>query len=265
MVAVDLNADLAEGEIFTATDLALLDIVTSASLACGFHAGSREVMREAAAACVTSNVTIGAHVSYRDRTGFGRRPLDVAPDQLVIDLLEQYDVLTSEARTAGASVSYVKPHGALYGRMAVDPVVADCVVEAVSRSGATVLVAQAGTVVVEPAVRAGLTVVFEGFPDRGYLPDGRLAARGDPGALIEDPGEVGRRAVSLVQRGGTAAVDGTWTPVIAQTLCIHGDADHAVDTARAVRSALEQSGVLVRSYLPPRPGGFDAGTSAAGR
>lgn len=255
MVAVDLNADLAEGETVTASDLALLDTVTSASLACGFHAGNRKVMREVADACVARQVVVGAHVSYRDRQGFGRRPLDVPHEQLVEDILEQHDALIVEARAAGTTVSFVKPHGALYNRMAVDPLVAGAVVEAVSRSGGTVLVAQAGTVVVEPALRAGLRVVFEGFPDRGYLADGRLESRGRPGALIEAPEEVGRRAVSLACDGGILAVDGTWTPVVAETLCVHGDTGQADATARAVRSALERNGVVIRSPIRPGPTG----------
>ncbi len=145
--------------------------------------------------------------------------------------------------------------------MGVDPEVARAVVEAVCRTGTAVLVAQPDTVVVEQADRAGLQVVLEGFPDRGYLPDGRLVPRDQPGALVEDPVEVGRRAVSLVRAGGVDAVDGTWTPVVAQTLCIHGDTDQAVDTARAVRSALEVSGIVVMSFLGTTPAGPGAGTT----
>jgi UPF0271 protein len=247
--AVDLNADLAEGARLTAGDLAVLASVTSASLACGFHAGSPEVMRDTASACVARGVAIGAHVSYRDREGFGRRAMAVPTAQLVRDLVDQWVTLAVQVDAVGGAVSFVKPHGALYHQMGTDPAAADAVVAAMVDVGAATLVAQAGTMVVERAREAGVRVVPEGFPDRAYLPDGRLASRAAPGALIEDPEEVGRRAVSLIRRGGVAAVDGTWTAVDAETLCIHGDSEGAADTARAVRAALDARGVAVRSFI----------------
>jgi 5-oxoprolinase (ATP-hydrolysing) subunit A len=253
MGTVDLNADLAEGETLTPTDLTVLDVVTSASLACGFHAGNPEVMRATAAACLGRGVTIGAHVSHRDRVGFGRRPIDREPSLLVRDIIEQCEVLSREVRAVGGEVSYAKPHGALYNQMGVNAVVAASVVEALSLLGVRVLVAQAGTVVVEPARRAGLRVVLEGFPDRGYRSDGLLARRGEPGAQIDDPVVVGRRAVSLVSRGGLEAIDGTWTAIEVETLCIHGDAPNPAETARAVRSALADEGITLRSFLPAEP------------
>jgi 5-oxoprolinase (ATP-hydrolysing) subunit A len=254
MDAVDLNADLAEGETLTSADLALLDVVTSANLACGFHAGSRALMREAAAVCHGRGIAIGAHVSYRDRDGFGRRPVERAPELLVGDIVEQCAALSEEAGAVGGQVDYVKPHGALYHRMGVDPAVAASVVDAVRRGPAPLLVAQPGTVVVAVARRAGVRVVFEGFPDRGYLPSGALTDRGGPGAVIDDPAAVAERARSLVERGGVAAVDGAWTLVEVDTLCIHGDTPGAAAAARAVRSALVAAGVLVRSFLASGPG-----------
>ena len=256
---MDLNADLAEGDALTDADRGVLAWVTSASLACGFHAGGAEVMRSTAAACVDRGVAIGAHVSYRDRAGFGRRPLDVGPETLARDIVEQWTVLDREVRDVGGAVSFVKPHGALYHRMGLDPVVAAAVVGAVHQVGALALVAQAGTAVDEAATRVGLRVVAEGFPDRAYLPDGRLAPRTDPGALVEDPVAAGGRAVALTVRGGAVAIDGTWTPIEVETLCIHGDDAGAADTARTVRAALERAGVTVRSFLagngpePTRP------------
>jgi UPF0271 protein len=249
MVTVDLNADLAEGEHLTPLDLTILDVVTSASLACGFHAGNRAVMRAAAAACLARGVTIGAHVSYRDRTGFGRRPVHPPSGMLVADITEQCEVLSGEVDAAGGEVAYVKPHGALYNQMGVDAAVAASVVEAVALQGIRVVVAQAGTVVADRAREAGLRVVPEGFPDRGYRPDGRLQDRAGPGALITDPAVAGRRAVSLVNRGGVDAVDGAWTPIAAETLCIHGDTPDAGDIARAVRAALTAEGILVRPFV----------------
>jgi UPF0271 protein len=248
MLVVDLNADLAEGDTLTGRDLEVLDVVTSASLACGFHAGGPDVMRSTAAACVDRGVAIGAHVSYRDRAGFGRRALASTPDVLTGDIVDQWTALAGQVAAAGGRLAFVKPHGALYNRMGADPVVAAAVVEAMGRVGAATLVAQGGTVVAAMARRAGLQVVPEGFPDRAYRPDGSLAPRSEPWAVIDDPITAGRRAVSLVRNGGTEAADGTWTAVETETLCIHGDNDRAADTARAVRRALESEGVVVRSF-----------------
>jgi UPF0271 protein len=252
MRAVDLNADLAEGEMLSPGDLGVLDAVTSASLACGFHAGDPDLMRTTAAACVTRGVVVGAHVSYRDREGFGRRALAVPPAVLVHDIVDQWEVLAVQVGAVGTQIAFVKPHGALYHRMGVDPTVAASVVEAVRQVGGGVLVAQAGTVVVDPARKAGLRVVPEGFPDRAYLADGRLAPRHEPGALIEDPEVVGHRALSLAREGGLEAADGTWTAVEAETLCLHGDSPGAAETARAVRAALERAGVVVRAFAGGR-------------
>ena len=258
MLVVDLNADLAEGDALTRRDIAVLDVVSSASLACGFHAGGSDVMRSTAAACVDRGVAIGAHVSYRDREGFGRRVVATPPGTLAEDIVDQWEALRREVETVGGVISFMKPHGALYHQMGVDPAVAAAVVDAVGRMGGRALVAQAGTVVVAPARRAGLRVVPEGFPDRAYLPDGRLAPRSEPGALVEDPAAAGRRAVALARDGGTEATDGRWTAVEAETLCIHGDHAGAASTARAVRDALESAGIAVRSFAgagPPTPDG----------
>ena len=255
MTAIDLNADVGERDTPDDGDLPLLDAVTSASLACGFHAGNPAVMRSTAAACVARGVTIGAHVSFRDREGFGRRPVDVEPARLVSDIVEQWWTLSDEVGAAGGTLAYVKPHGALYAAMGADSRTATAVVDALCAVGATALVAQAGTVVAEIAGAAGVTVVPEGFPDRGYRPDGTLAARGDPGALVDDPVEVGRRAVSMVLDHGVEAVDGSWTAVRTRTLCIHGDSPGAAETARAVRAALEACGVVLGSFEPGGPRG----------
>ena len=171
---------------------------------------------------------------------------------LVHDIVDQWEALALQVDAVGSEIAFVKPHGALYHRMGVDPTVAASVVEAVRQVGGGVLVAQAGTVVVNPARRAGLRVVPEGFPDRAYLADGRLAPRHEPWALIEDPVVVGRRALSLAREGGLEDVDGTWTTVEAETLCLHGDSPAAADAARAVRAALEGAGVAVRAFAGGR-------------
>ena len=175
--------------------------------------------------------------------------MEVPSARLTDDLLYQIGALDGVARTYATRVRFVKPHGALYNRMAVDPGVTAAVVEGVRRAGIGVLVAQPGTVAEDVAVRAGLRVVPEGFPDRGYRSDGRLADRGLPGAVIGEPGEVGRRAVSLARDGGVVALDGQWVAIGVETLCIHGDAPGAGVTARRVRVALEERGVVVRPFI----------------
>ena len=254
MPVIDVNADMAEGESATRADCQLLDSVTSASLACGFHAGNREVMRATAEAAVARGVAIGAHVSYRDREGFGRRRVEVSGAQLVDDIIEQCQVLDGEVGAAGGTVAFVKPHGALYNLMGVDDVVAAAVVEAVLRHPSGILVAQPDTVIVELARSAGLRVVPEGFPDRGYMTGGRLAPRDHPGGVIDVTVEVAGRAVAMAGGDTIQSVDGLSVLVDVQTLCIHGDAPGAPVTAAAVRAALEGAGFTIRSFIdPPSP------------
>lgn len=252
MVEVDLNADLGEGETVSNADRQLLDTVTSASLACGFHAGNRRVMRALAAVAIERGVVVGAHVSFRDRHGFGRRAVDVSSDRLTRDIVEQIGVLAEEVASVGGGISYVKPHGALYSLMGTNEDVAAAVVEAVRRHPSRTLVAQARSAVVPLAARAGVRVVTEGFPDRGYQARGALVPRTDEGALVDDPTVVARRAVSLTREGGVPAVDGTWTYVMAETLCIHGDSPGAARAARQVRAALSAAGVVLRPFAANR-------------
>jgi len=246
---MDLNADLAEGDALTGADRALLDVVTSASLACGFHGGSRMVMRAAAELCLERGVAIGAHVSFRDRIGFGRRALAVPAVELAADLVEQWETLVSEVSAAGGRVTYVKPHGALYHSMATDPVVAATVVEALAPH-CTVLVGPPGGALAGPAGLAGVAVVPEGFCDRGYDARGLLVPRGETGDLIEDPTEVGERARALATEGRIPAVDGSWVSLSVRTLCIHGDQPGADQRGRSVREALIRAGVEVRAFAP---------------
>ena len=252
---VDLNADLGERDVFTDIDRAVTEVVTSVSIACGFHAGSPQVMHDVAEACLARGVTIGAHVSYRDRAHFGRRAVAVEPERLVADVEEQCATLADAVGPVGATVGYVKPHGALYNAMATDREVAAALARAVAGQPHRTLVAQAHTPVVAMATSVGVRVVREGFPDRGYLPDGRLAPRDVPGAVVADPDEAARRARALALDGGLLSVDGQWTAVDLDTLCVHGDTPDADRRARAVRAALEAAGVEVRAFVsdPPRP------------
>ena len=251
MPVVDVNADLAEGDTPTPADRLVLDSVTSASLACGFHAGNREVMRSTAQAALARGVTIGAHVSFRDREGFGRRRVEVSGAQLVDDIVEQCQILDHEVHSVGGEVAFIKPHGALYNLMGVDDDMAAAVVEAVSRHPSGVLVAQSGTAIVALARRAGLRVVPEGIPRPGLPDRGRLAPRDHPGGLIHDAADVARRAVAMAGRDAIRSVDGMLLSVDVETLCIHGDAPIAPGTAAAVRAALEAAGFVVRSFVDP--------------
>jgi UPF0271 protein len=244
---IDLNADLGEADTLTPSDVAVLDSISSASIACGFHAGSPAVMQATSAAATARGVAIGAHVSYRDREGFGRRELEVAPEQLLADIEEQVALLR---RAAGpAEVRYVKPHGALYNRMGRDPDTASVVIEAVRRCDPPlILLAQAGTDVLDRGRDDGLVAVGEAFCDRTYRPDGALVSRSEPGSVITDPDQVAQRALSLVLRGGIEATDGYWLAIMADSLCVHGDSPGAAESTRSVRAALIEAGITIRSF-----------------
>jgi UPF0271 protein len=246
---MDLNADMAEGDVLSPVDRALLTVVTSASLACGFHAGNRMVMRAAAELCVERGIAIGAHVSFADRPGFGRRALEISAAQLTADLIEQWETLVDAVSTAGGTVTYVKPHGALYHSMATDEIVAATVVDALAPR-CTVLVGPPVGALAGPAAAAGVELVPEGFCDRGYDAHGLLVPRGRRGDLIEDRAEVGERARSLATEGRLRAVDGSWVNVSVRTLCIHSDQPGADRRGRAVRDALTVAGVEIRPFAP---------------
>jgi 5-oxoprolinase (ATP-hydrolysing) subunit A len=249
-VRVDLNADLGEGfgRWSLTDDDALLDVVTSANVACGFHAGDPETVLGVCGAAARRGVAVGAHPSYRDLVGFGRRYVDASRSELVADVLYQLGALAGLARAAGTRVSYVKPHGALYNAAAGGGAHGEAVVEAVRRFDADLpLVALAGSPLLELARGAGLRTVAEAFADRGYEATGELVDRREPGALVTDPAEVARRVVRLVVEGVVASVDGTDVAVAAESVCVHGDSPGSVAVARAVRGALEAAGVEVRA------------------
>jgi 5-oxoprolinase (ATP-hydrolysing) subunit A len=248
---IDLNADLGEsfGTWTLGDDAALMGIITSANIACGFHAGDPLTLRRACAMAVSSGVTIGAQVSYRDLAGFGRREMDVPAEELTAEVLYQIAALDGIARTEGSAVRYVKPHGALYHRVRRDPVQAAALIEAIrAYNPALPLLTQLHGQADEIAGIAGLTVISEAFADRGYNSDGTLVSRGQPGAVRTDPAEVTARAVSMVTRGTVRAADGQDVPVTARSLCIHGDTAGAVTLARAVRAGLEQAGVAITAF-----------------
>lgn len=249
MPSIDLNADLGEtvDGVATADDEAMFAVVSSASVACGGHAGDADSMRDAVRRAAARGVAVGAHPSYLDRPGFGRVALAVDPEDLRTQVREQIEALAD----AGALLRYVKPHGALYHSVGTDAAAADAVAAAIADVshglGRPLPVLGLRGEIARAAAERGLPFVREAFLDRGYLPTGDLVPRGAPGALLYDPDEVAARAVSLVRDGAVTAVDGTRVRVDAASLCVHGDSPGAVAMARAVRAALDAAGVVVRS------------------
>jgi UPF0271 protein len=248
---IDLNADLAEGfGRWTLTDdEALLQVVTSANVAGGFHAGDPLTMRRVCARAAELGVTVGAQVSFRDLAGFGRRRLECSPDEIAADVLYQLGAVSAFCAAAGARVRYVKPHGALYHELGVDQARASAVCAAVAGFDAELAVlGQPGSALIEAAAAAGLRPVREGFPDRAYHADGRLVPRGAPGAVISDPAEVARRAVAMIASASVTSVEGREVAVDVESLCIHGDSPDAVAAAAGVRQALIAAGHRVRPF-----------------
>ncbi|UQE74647.1 MULTISPECIES: LamB/YcsF family protein [unclassified Gordonia (in: high G+C Gram-positive bacteria)] len=243
ITSVDLNADLGEG---IGDDAAMVALVTSANVACGFHAGTPSLLRRTCAEAVAAGVRIGAQVSYPDRDGFGRRFMEIEPDDLVADVLFQIGALSEIARSVGGTVDYVKPHGALYNAIVGHREQARAVVSAVAQAGLP-LMNLPGSVALEFAVAAGVPILTEAFADRAYTPQGTLVPRTTPGAVLTDTSAIAERVVRLVTTGEVTAIDGTDVAVHADSVCLHGDTPGAVEHARAVRAALEAAGIDVRA------------------
>jgi UPF0271 protein len=252
-VGIDLNSDLGEGfGVWTlGDDRAMLDVVTSANVACGFHAGDPDVLRRVCQQAAERGVVIGAQVGYRDLAGFGRRAIDVDPETLTNDVIYQIGALDAFARIAGTRVRYVKPHGALYNTVVSHQAQAAAVVEAIRLYDASLpVLGLPGSVLLAAAQQAGLRTVTEAFADRGYTPDATLVPRSQPGALLHGPRQVADRMVSLVTSGKITAIDGTDIGVQADSICVHGDTPGAVEMAVSVRDALTAAGVEIRPFVP---------------
>ncbi|MFI8853465.1 5-oxoprolinase subunit PxpA [Streptomyces sp. 891-h] len=254
---IDLNADLGEGfgRWQLTDDEALLASVTSANVACGFHAGDPVTMRRVCELAAERGVRIGAQVSYRDLAGFGRRAMDVPAAELAAEVAYQIGALEVFARAAGVGVAYVKPHGALYNRVVRDAEQAAAVVAGVRLSGAATgdgaplpVLGLPGSRLLAAAADAGLPTVEEAFADRAYRPDGTLVPRTEPGAVLHDPEEVVKRSVRLARDGEIVAADGTVLPAGARSLCVHGDTPAAARLAHRIRGELATAGVLVRAF-----------------
>ncbi|MCV7283614.1 LamB/YcsF family protein [Mycolicibacterium flavescens] len=251
MTVVDLNADLGEGFGVwrLGDDEAMLDIITSANMACGFHAGDPALLLRTCRAAAERGVRIGAQVSYRDLAGFGRRFLDISPDELTADVIYQIGALQAIAQVAGTSVTYVKPHGALYNTIVNHRDQARAVAEAVHAvdPGLPVLGLSVSAFFRE-AAELGLQTVPEAFADRAYRPDGQLVSRGQRNALLHDTAEIAERVSSMVNRGRVDAVDGSTIVVRVESVCVHGDSPGAVQIATAVRDRLTADGVEIRPF-----------------
>jgi UPF0271 protein len=223
--------------------------VTSVNVACGFHAGDPSTLRRTCAAAAEHGVAVGAQVGYRDLAGFGRRFIDMEPEELTDEVIYQIGALQALATAAGTTVRYVKPHGALYNAIVHHEEQAAAVVEAVRAVDPGLpLLGLPGSVVLELATAAGLRTVREAFADRAYTPAGTLVSRREPGAVLHDPQQVAARMVRLVTEGVITAVDGNEVTVAAESICVHGDSPGAVDMARQVRLALEAAGVRIGSF-----------------
>ncbi|OMC49490.1 hypothetical protein A5745_07435 [Mycobacterium sp. IS-2888] len=251
MAGIDLNSDLGEGfGVWSlGDDDAMLGIVTSANVACGFHAGDPAGLLRVCRSAAERGVRIGAQVSYRDLAGFGRRFIDVAADDLVADVVYQIGALQAIAQASGSTVSYVKPHGALYNTIVTNREQAAAVAEAVRLVNAELpVLGMAGSAFFDEAARAGLRAVAEAFADRAYRPDGQLVSRREPGAVLHDPAAIAERVVTMVTSGQVTAIDGAQIPVSVESVCVHGDSPGAVAIAAAVRERLTAAGVDLRSF-----------------
>ena len=243
---VDLNADMGEAQ---GDDAALVGLVTSANVACGFHAGDPMIMRATVDAAVRAGVAVGAHPGYPDPRGFGRRDLAATPAEITADVLYQIGALQAVCRAAGTRVRYVKAHGALYNRAAKDAPAAKAIAEAVRLADPSlVLLCLAGSLMIECARTVGVTAAEEAFADRAYAPDGSLVSRSVAGAVLTDPEVVAQRAVRMVTEGTVEALGGGVVQVRADSLCVHGDTPGALDLVRAVRRALTAHGLTLAPF-----------------
>lgn len=252
MNTIDLNSDVGEhfGSWTMGDDAAIFQSVSSANVACGFHAGDPSSIKQTCADAVAQNITIGAHVAYRDLAGFGRRFLDCSPQELADDVLYQIGALEAIARSVGGTIKYVKPHGALYNTIVHHEAHAQAVVDAVKASGLELpLLLLPGSAALKKAEEAGLRAVAEAFADRAYTPEGTLVSRREKGAVLHDGELVAQNMVRLATEGTLTAIDGSEIKMPAESICLHGDTAGAVEMAGQVRSALEEAGVTIKAFV----------------
>ena len=249
---IDLNADLGETTAGNpvADDAAMLELVSSANVATGFHAGDPHSIAATLRDAATHGVTIGAHVAYRDPVGFGRRFMDYTPAELADETLYQIGALDALARVHGLAVRYVKPHGALYNTIVHHEAHAKAVIDGITAfSPELAVMLLPGGVAVDIAERAGLRVIREAFADRGYNPDGTLVSRREPGAVLRDPEDVAKRVLQVAATGSVTAIDGTEVKVQAESVCVHGDSPGSVEMTRRVARTLHDEGIRIEAVL----------------
>lgn len=240
---IDLNADLGEG---CANDHALLQLVSSANIACGFHAGDAQTMRQSVLWAMEYGVAIGAHPSFPDRDNFGRTAMQLPPETVYAQVVYQLGALAAIVKAEGGVMQHVKPHGMLYNQAAVDPLLADAIAKAVKAVDSSLrLVGLAGSELIRAGERAGLVTRQEVFADRRYQGDGTLVPRSQPDALIESDELALSQTLAMVQRQQVQARDSSWVAVQADTVCVHGDGAHALDFARRLRHSFQQQNITV--------------------
>lgn len=240
---VDLNADLGEG---CGNDAALLQLVSSANIACGFHAGDAQTMQACVREALKNGVAIGAHPSFPDRQNVGRTAMQLPPETVFAQTLYQAGALAAIARAEGGTMTHVKPHGMLYNQAATDPTLADAIARAVHACNpGLILVGLAGSELIRAGQRYGLATREEVFADRGYQDDGTLVPRTQPGALITDEAQALAQTLEMISNGRVKSVSGKWVKVSAQTVCLHGDGEHALAFARRLRAAFADRHIQV--------------------
>lgn len=252
MTAIDLNSDLGEsyGAWRMGDDTAMLAVVSSANIACGFHAGDPAGIFRTVKAAAANGVVIGAHVSYPDRVGFGRRDLDATSEELIADVIYQIGAIKGVAAAAGAMVRYVKPHGALYNRIAYDVKQGQAVIDGIKAvDPSLVLMGLANAPILDLARKSGLAVVAEAFADRAYTPKGELVSRREAGSVLHDEKKIADRMVQLAREGTLEAIDGSIIRIEAQSICVHGDSPGAVAIAQEIRRRFEAEGIVVSSFV----------------
>ncbi|HAT7512582.1 TPA: 5-oxoprolinase subunit PxpA [Kluyvera ascorbata] len=240
---IDLNADLGEG---AASDAELLTLVSSANIACGFHAGDASTMLTCVRAALINGVAVGAHPSFPDRDNFGRTTMQLPPETVYAQTLYQIGALSAIVQAEGGVLRHVKAHGMLYNQAAKDPALADAIAKAVfATNPMLILVGLAGSELIHAGTRYGLATRQEVFADRGYQSDGSLVPRGQPDALISDEDQALAQTLDMVQRGRVRSVDGQWSRVTAETVCLHGDGSHALAFARRLRREFTAQGIQI--------------------
>jgi UPF0271 protein len=245
MPAIDINCDLGEG---IGNDEAIMPFISSANIACGFHAGNDEIMQETVALCIKYNLTIGAHPSFRDKENFGRMNMDLPVDEIYSLVLEQVQSLSAIVNSLGQKLHYIKPHGALYNMAAKDISIANAIAKAAKDFDEKILLyGLPGGAMEKAAAVNQIKFIGEAFADRTYQPDGSLTPRTQPGSLIEDEEESIRQVFQIINNKTVTCVTGEIIPLKAETICIHGDGKHIVKFARALFTHLKKSGVIIQS------------------